>query len=196
MVELISSVDELIAYLKSICALPFSDGLEKRLRKVVRCKAVARNEFLLKVGEVSGHIYFIQKGVLRCYYETKKGDVTSWVLKEGDIVVSVQSFYHQKPSIENIQAVEEAVVFYISYDELEELYREFPEFNFIGRVLTIKYLIFWNMQLYNLRMREAKERFQLLIEGEDSALFNRVSQQILASYLGMTEHTFSRMKKS
>lgn len=192
----ISSVDELIMYLQSMCPLPFSEGLVERLKGIVRHRMVKRNEFLLRVGEVAEHIYFIQKGVLRCYYEGKKQEVTSWILREGDVVVSVQSFYGQKLSVENIQSIDESAVFYILRDELEEIYLEYPEFNYLGRVLTIRYLVFWNMQLYNLRMRVSEERFRLFMDSEDAALLLRVPFKFLASYLAMTPDTFSRMKNS
>lgn len=197
MAELISSVDDLIMYLQSICPLPFSEGLVEHLRKVVKSRVIPRNDFLLAEGDVSRDIYFISEGLLYCYYLKEDGTrVTSWLLKEGDVVVSIPSFYDQVISIENIQAIEETKAFYISYEELWGLYLKSHEFGLVGIILTVKYLKFWNLQLYNLRMRTLRERYELLVQGSDSDLLNRVPQKILASYLDMLPETFSRKKNN
>jgi len=60
-------------------------------------------------------------------------------MKEGDVIVSVESFFSQKQSYESIQALEDCILYYITYDELQFVYNHFPEFNFIGRVLVEKY---------------------------------------------------------
>lgn len=184
-------MEHLLAYLNSI--YPLSESLVEHLRQIVGRRKIKQGDFLLEAGSISRYLYFIEKGALRCFYLKGKTEVTSWILKETDVVVSVHSFYDQEESFEYIQSLEDTVVFYLSYEELEGIYKEFIEFNFIGRVLTIKYLKFWTMQLYNLRMRTAKERFTLLL-ADSPELFLRVQQRYLASYLNMLPETFSRMK--
>jgi CRP-like cAMP-binding protein len=186
-------MEELLAYLYKHYPHPLSGDLLLRLHMVVKSRIVKKKDFLLKEGAIARYIYFIRSGLLRCFYTKGEKEVTSWLLKEDNVVVAVLSFYDQHAGFENIQAVEETEVLYISYDELEMIYKEYPEFNYIGRVLTIEYLKFWTMQLYNLRMCTARERFKLLMK-EDTDLFLRVPQIYLASYLGMIPETFSRMK--
>ena len=57
-------------------------------------------------------------------------------MKECDVIISVESFFIQQSSKESIQALEDCILYYITYDELQHIYKTFPEFNFIGRVLT------------------------------------------------------------
>lgn len=184
-------MDQLLAYLNAVH--PLSPSLHERLQSIIRFKTLAKHANLLEAGQVNREICFIIKGLLRCYYLKDGKEVSSWFLKEGDITVSVESFYDQVPSYEYIEALEFCELFYISHQELQSLYREFPEFNFIGRELTVKYLKLWTRQLYNLRMHTAPERYQLLLE-KDPEIIQRVPDKHLASYLDINKITYSKIK--
>jgi len=184
-------MEQLIQWL---CAFhPLSPECQDDLRRIVRHRKVRKNEYLLRGGEVCKNIYFIKKGALRCFYILKEEQVTDWLFKEGDTVVSIGSFYDQMPGIDFIQAMESCEVFYISYKELEALFERHMEFNFVGRVLTNKYLRVWHGQARNMRMLTAEERYLLLME-QQPELINRVEVKYLASYLGMSRETLSRMR--
>jgi CRP/FNR family transcriptional regulator, anaerobic regulatory protein len=184
-------MDQLLAYLNAIH--PLSPSLSERLQAIVCFKTLSKHAFQLKAGQVNREICFIKKGLLRCYYLKDGKEVSSWFLKEGDIIVSVESFYDQVASYEYIQALEPCELFHISYLELQSLYGEFPEFNFIGRELTVKYLKLWTRQLYNLRTHTAAERYQFLLEKEPE-IIQRVPDKHLASYLDINKITYSRIK--
>ena len=114
-------------------------------------------------------------------------------MKENDIIISVESFFRQTKSIESIQALEETVLYSISYNELQYIYRQFPEFNFIARVLTEKYYTLSEQRLYSIRMQRSHERYQYLLD-HFPELIQRVPAKYLASYLGITEETLSRIR--
>jgi CRP-like cAMP-binding protein len=172
---------------------PMSEELTNYLKEHVQVKELQRKDKLLKAGHICRHIYFIESGLLRCYYQKGNAEVCSWFMKEGDVTISIESFYAQKESSESIQALENSVLHYVSFDELQFIYREFAEFNFIGRVLTEHYYRLWAQQLYGLRMQNSQERYEWLIE-HHSELFQRVPAKHLASYLGITEVTLSKLK--
>lgn len=174
---------------------PLSEGLRAHLQSIIKHGKFRRNDFLLKQGQVNTEMHFIIKGLLRCYYklEFDEKEVSAWFMKEGDIIVSIDSFYDQLPGYEYIQALENTETFYISFEELEDIYQRFPEFNFIGRKLTTRYLILWNKQFYNMRALPATERYKLLVKNHQD-LFQRVPAKYLASFLDMTEVTFSRTR--
>ena len=184
-------MDILLDYLQSIHRM--SDGLVDHLRGVVGLRVVGRKEYLLLAGEECENLYFIKSGLLRCYYLRGDTEVTSWMMKEGDTVVAVESFYGKTKSYEFIHALEKTEVYYISRGELEDIFMRFPEFNYIGRVLTVKYLRFWAQQLYSIRMRSAREKYVYLME-ENPDLLLRVPQKYIASYLDMLPETLSRIK--
>lgn len=190
----ISTVEDLITYLCSFHPSSLSDALKEHLRRIIGIMKVKKMGYLLEAGTIAGHIYFIKEGVLRCFYSKEDGtEVTAWIFREPNVVVAVDSFYHQIESFETIQAMIDTEVFYISYDELEEIYLKFPEFERVGRLLTIIYLMFWNKQAFNLRMHSSAERFDLWYEDNKDILLY-VQQKYVASFLDMLPETFSRMK--
>lgn len=172
---------------------PLSPALLQFLTLHVKEKSFLKKEFLLKSGHISRHIYFIESGLMRCFYRRGDSEVSSWFMKEGDLIVSIESFFLQQPSYEAIQALEDSVLYYIDYSELQAIYKEFPEFNFIGRVLTEKYYILWARQLYGLRMQQAPERYQWLLENHPDLIL-RVPAKYLSSWLGITEVMLSKIK--
>ena len=182
---------ELLHFLESIH--PMSDELKQYLAVTLKEKQLSRKEHLLKAGQVSRKICFIGKGLLRCFYIKENHEVCSWFMKEGDVIVSVESFFGQKESYESIQALEDCLLYYITYDELQYIYRHFPEFNFIGRVLLEKYYTLSEQRLYSLRMQRSQERYDYLLENHGDLVL-RVPAKYLASYLGITEVTMSKIK--
>jgi CRP-like cAMP-binding protein len=120
-------------------------------------------------------------------------DISSWFMKEGDVIISVDSFFQQKESYESIQALEDTTIHYISYAELQDIYRRFSEFNFIGRVLTERYYMQSEQRLFSIRMMRSQERYDYLMEHHPELVL-RVPARHLASYLGLTEVTLSKIK--
>lgn len=163
------------------------------LRKIIKRSSLKKEEYLLKAGEVCTNLYFIRRGLLKCYYIVHNSEVSDWFFGELETVTSVDSFYDQVKSEDFIQALEDCELFYITYKDLIYLYKTFIEFNVIGRVLTNKYLRIWHRQARNIRMLTAEERYLFLLEKQPE-LIMRVPVRDLASYLDMTRETLSRMR--
>ena len=174
---------------------PLSESLKDYLLSTVKVREVEKKGFLLKAGHVNRAIHFVDNGLLRCFYLKEDTEVCTWFMKSGDMILSIESFYLQKESYENIQALENSTLFYLDYNELQYAYRTFPEFNFIGRVYTEKYHILWAQQLFGLRMQTPVERYRWLLT-HHSELVLQVPSKYLASYLGIGEVTLSRIKNS
>lgn len=172
---------------------PLSKGLETNLKSILQLKELPKKSVLLPRGQVCEYIYFVKKGILRCYYEKYDSQITSWFMQEGDIIISVKSFYTQTPSEESIVALEDTTLFGIHFDDLQRIYVEFPEFNIIGRVLTTKYYIQSEERLYSLRKERAKDRYLSLLKNQPEIL-NRVPLKHVASYLGISLETLSRIR--
>ncbi|WP_162915851.1 Crp/Fnr family transcriptional regulator [Paraflavitalea soli] len=170
-----------------------SDELKIYLQANLKQREIKKKEYLLKAGHVSKHVCFILTGLLRCFYEKNDTEVSSWFMKEGDVVFSIESFYTQTPSYESIQALEDTSILYIDHAELEYIYKHFAEFNYIGRILTIHYHTLWARQLYSIRMCSGMERYQWMKENH-ADLLQKVPARYLAPYLNMTEVSLSRLK--
>jgi CRP-like cAMP-binding protein len=173
--------------------IPVSTALEERLKGILRRDTFPKRHFLLKEGQVSNYIYFIEKGFIRSYYLKDGKEITSWFMKEGDVIISVNSFYKRLPSYEYIQAIEESTVSFIDYNELHQLYNEFTEFNIVGRRLTEKYYGLSEERLYSMRKQSAEERFKFLLD-KYPEIFKRAPLGCIASYLGVSLETVSRIR--
>ena len=173
---------------------PLSDELHAYLPKVIRSREIPRKSFFLKSGHVCRSIGYIENGLLRCYYERNDLEICSHFLREGEIIVSARSFFTQLPSSEYIQSLEDTLLYYIEYNDIQHLYKVFPEFNIITRVLTERYYIKNEQMLFALRMQRSHERYAFLMQ-KFPELIQRVPSKYLASFLGITDVTLSNVKK-
>lgn len=184
-------MDKLLSFLHAVH--PMSPTLTEYLTSHLRHRILTRKQFLLKAGHISRDICFIEEGLLRCYYLKNDLEVSSWFMKEGDVIVSVESFFHQKVSYECIHALEDTSMYCLSHGDLQYLYREFPEFNYIGRVVTEKYYALSEQRLHSIRMQRSVDRYNHLMEMYPELVL-RVPSKYLASYLGLREETLSRLR--
>jgi len=182
--------EELLNLLNSI--FPLSDELETELSFYLKFEQFPKKAHLLKEGQICNYIYFIEQGLVRSYYLKDENEVCSWFMKEGDVIISVDSFYNKKPGYESIQAIEDTTVYFINYDELQLLYKKFVEFNIIGRVLTEKYYQLSEQRLFSMRKQTASERYDFLLQ-HHAEIVQRVPKKYIASYLGVSVETLSRI---
>lgn len=184
-------MNQLLAYINTIAPLP--ETLQIHLGSILCEKVIAKKEYLLKAGEICRNICFIRKGIVRCFYHKDNKEVCSWFMKEEDFIISVESFFKQTESFESIQALEDCLLYCIYYQQLKTLYTMFPEFNLIGRILTEKYYILSEQRLFSLRMQRSYERYKFMIDNHRE-IIQRVPSKYIASYLGVTEETLSRIR--
>ena len=173
---------------------PLSDGLKNYLNNNLKEIHLKKKEIYLHDGEINDKISFIVKGFLRSYYITDEGiDTTVWFMKEGDVCISVKSFYERTASEEFIQAQEQSTLLYITYQELQDAYRLFPEFNIIGRKLTEKYYVLSEERLLGIRNKKAKDRYAFLLQ-QHPEIAQRALVQRIASYLDIDKHRLSKIR--
>ncbi len=152
-----------------------------------------RKTLLLHHGSICKEIHFIDKGLARAFYFKNDTDVTSRFTRENELILSVNSFFRQKPSYENIQLLEDSVLTSLSFDVFTSLCNKYPQFNHVTRFLTEHYYILNEELVYSMRMKSARERYESLLAG-DPGIFQRVALKHIASYLGMKAETLSRLR--
>jgi CRP/FNR family transcriptional regulator, anaerobic regulatory protein len=173
---------------------PMSEALKNRLEQDLEIIAVPKKAILLRDGQIAHYLYIVLEGLLRSYYIKEDTEICSRFMKENHIVISVNSFYVQKPGYEFIEAMEDSRLARIHHSTLQKLFADFEEFNYTARVLTENYFALSEQRLYLLRKQKAEERYLFFLENY-SDLMNRVPLQYIATFLGMNLETLSRIRK-
>ncbi|MDR6570043.1 MULTISPECIES: Crp/Fnr family transcriptional regulator [Chitinophaga] len=174
---------------------PVSDDLKAKISNKLQFAEFKRKQIVLKQEDVCDHLFFVSKGLLRAYYDKDGEDVTSWFMMDNDFIVSVLSFFERSKSHEAIEALEDCELAYIHYDDLMYLYAHSLEFNIIGRKLTEYYYCRSEERLLAMRKQKASDRYDFLLQ-KHPELIKRVPSAYIASYLGISRETLSRIRSS
>ena len=170
-----------------------SEQAKVMLDKIIFQKDYKKGTVILKEGEICNHLYFIKKGFARGFISQNGKDITSWFAFENDVATPFYSFVTRKPGFENIEILEDSTLYAISYENIQQLYRQFPEFNLIGRIVTEKYYIELMTRTISFQFQSAKERYLQLLTNQPQ-LLHRASLGLIASYLGISQETLSRIR--
>jgi len=153
-----------------------------------------RGHHLLWAGDVCRHVYFIVQGCLQVYVVDKAGDESTRELYfEDQWTTDIFGFQNQTPSLENIKCAEPCLLLRISYDRFQQLSAQVPQFGAIYKqILEVSY----NNTVYRLNTlmaMDALDRIRWVMEHRPG-LLTRVSGRLVASYLGISPETMTRLK--
>lgn len=140
-------------------------------------------------------IAFIVKGTLRTYYINDKAEeTTSCFCTENSLTTSYKSFILQQPSALSIQALEDTELLVIDYEHLQELYSKSIVWQNIGRAVAEREYIVMEQYASILNNETAKEKYLRLLKEQPNVL-QKASIEDIASYLGVTRRTLTRIRK-
>jgi len=184
-------IEKLIARLNGLH--PMSEKLTDKIKSITRIEQHTKKTILLKEGDVNNHICMVISGLVRSYYLNEGKEITSRLMDEGFIITSWISFYTRKPGNEFLETIEDTILACAHYNDIQNLYNEFPEFNIIGRK-QVEYSFYMSeLRTRMLRKHTAEEKYKFFIENHPT-LLQRVSLKNIATYLGMNEETLSRVR--
>ncbi|MEO8588378.1 MAG: Crp/Fnr family transcriptional regulator [Flavobacteriales bacterium] len=156
---------------------------------------VARNDYLLREEEVNDRYLIVGSGTLRAFTHDVRGDeVTTAFYGPGRIVFEVASFFQRIPSKENIVALTDVQGWELSYDRLNKLFHAFPEFRDFGRRVLVMGFTALKERTLGMIHDTAEERYARLLK-MDPGLFQVAPLKHIASYLGVTDTSLSRIRK-
>lgn len=173
---------------------PLSTEIKDYISRHITTSTVSKRELLLKEGEICHHIYFIRKGIVRGFFREGKKDITTWITAENEMVSSISTWDMPRPVTENIQVLEDADLYVMPLEALRDLFIRFPEFNMVVRKLLQKYYADAENRAFIARLTKAENKYRYFLKAHP-ALVNRVPLKYIASYLGMTLETLSRIRK-
>lgn len=181
----------LIAHLSSIISI--SKELEQEIAAISKTIPVSKGHQVIGIGERCNSLYFINAGLLRGYYFLDGKEITNWFAQQEEFATCFYAFIAGKPSFEHVQALEDGELTELNGTALQTLYKSFPETERIGRLITENYYIKLEERVLNLQFKTAKERYHKLLSSKPS-LLQRATLGQIASYLGMTQETLSRIR--
>lgn len=152
-----------------------------------------KNTTILDYGEVCKSCFFALEGVVAARFMHDGQEKVSWFMGDGDMIVAVSSFYKQCASDEKLTALTDVTCICLSFEALQKIYLDFPEFNFIGRRLTEEYYI-RAMEKNRWICFSPRERYHIILENHPR-LLRDVSNADIAAYIGIDKSTLYRIRK-
>jgi CRP-like cAMP-binding protein len=174
--------------------IPLDENDKQILQESFEPQSVKKKHQLLEYGKVANHFYFINDGLLRLYGHNKGEEKTLFFFKENMVAGSIESYLTHTPSELILEALEDTQLLVITGEGLEELYDTSIKFSKAGLLLT-QHRLAALMKFFTSFVFDSPEaRYQDFLKNHPD-LIQRVPQHIIASFLGVTPVSLSRIRK-
>lgn len=174
-------------------------AMEERLfeafRDAAKTRKFKKNEIITEQNKIEKYLSYIEKGSTAIIYSNEHGKEICFDLNyEGEYVSSYTSFVTKTPSAHYIIALENTLLLSIDYDSLTNLYNKSRAFERMGRLAVESVLLYKETRLLSILTKTAEERYLELMNKVPDVL-KRTPQKYIASYLGITPESLSRVRK-
>jgi CRP-like cAMP-binding protein len=171
----------------------FTDMELDMVLKKFETKSIKKKTSLLKAGSKAKEVYFVLKGCIRLFYEKDGEDISAYFFTENMFAGAYDSFISQKPSRHAIETLEDCRVLAISYKAFHQLLNEFPKMNeLVRKVLEERFVSLH--ELFTSQILDSPEERYLNLLKERPELLNRIPQHHIATFLGVTPVSLSRIR--
>jgi CRP-like cAMP-binding protein len=184
---------ELEQYINTYFGVVDSSELEQ-ISSLFTPTTLHKGEFFLKSGKDCNKLSFIQSGMLRIYVATEEKDITQWISTKGYFVTDLSSLIFETPARWTIQALTDTELFTISREDYNRIGKTIPKWHTLEKLFLARCFTILEDRIFSHLSMSAEERYQFFFE-HNKELFNQVPLQYIASMLGMTPETFSRIRK-
>ena len=163
------------------------------IRSYFYAENLHKNEFFTKSDKICDKLSFVKSGILRIYALSNGKEITHWISTENYLLTEVTGFFFDQPNRWNIQALTDIELLTIKKTDYLKLCKALPKWNEIEKQFILKCFAMLEDRVFSHLSMTAEERYELFFE-QNKALYNRVPLQYIASVLGMTAETFSRIR--
>jgi CRP/FNR family transcriptional regulator, anaerobic regulatory protein len=184
---------ELEQYIESYFGIAHLDALQT-MSQMFKPVKLSKGDFYLQTGNYCDKMSFIRSGLLRIFVNNDGKEVTQWISSKGYFVTDLASFIFDTPARWTIQALTDVEIFTINKQNYQKLGEVVPQWHVLEKLFIAKCFIFLEDRIFSHLSMSAEERYQHFFEN-NKELFHQVPLQYIASMLGMTPETFSRIRK-
>ncbi len=184
---------ELEQYIKSYFGVIHSDELNK-ISSLFKLTTLKKSDYFLKTGKHCDKFCFIQTGLLRVFAIPDDKEITQWISAKGYFGTDFSSFYFETPSRWTIQALVDTELYTITKNDYKKIGDIVSKWNELEKIFIIKCFTILEDRIFSFLSMTAEERYNFFFENHRE-LFTQVPLQYIASMLGMTPETFSRIRK-
>jgi CRP-like cAMP-binding protein len=175
--------------------LPLTEEKALQIAAAFEPLSLQKGAYFVKKGQVSNRYLFLETGCMRAFtIDTTGEEVTTELYLPRQIVFEVASFFKKIPAAENYQAIEDCTGQFITYDDLQTLFHTVPEFRELGRMILVNGFIAFKQRTLSLINDTAEQRYEQLLATRP-ALLQHAPLKYIASYLGITDTSLSRIRK-
>ena len=174
--------------------LPLTEKEGNAFTEIFVYRSVPKKFNLVKVGDISREAYFINKGAARLYFEKEGEEISANFMFENNFIASLESFLLQTPSRQAIDTLEDCELLVMSKQKLDALIASFPKFNLFSKAITEMAFIMLQRRASSFILDSPEERYMSMLQQRPEIL-ERVPQHMIASYLGVTPVSLSRIRK-
>jgi len=155
-----------------------------------------KNDYFLRIGKYSSKLSFVKTGFLRMYAYNENGEkeITQWIATQGTFVTDLSSLIFNTPSRWNIQALSDCLLYTISKEKYESISEIVSDWEKLEKLFIAKCFVNLENRVFQQLSMTAEEKYQYFFE-INPELFNQVPLQYIASMLGMTPETLSRVRR-
>jgi CRP-like cAMP-binding protein len=185
--------EKLIQFLQGMLPMPTEKA--EQIASYYHLKMVEKNDYLTQEGKICRQSFFVEEGFFRAFVMDVEGnDVTINFYGKDGFANDFLSFFKQIPAAQNIQALTEGTVWYISFADLQTCFHTIPEFREFGRMLLVTNYGRLQERMLGMIQLTAEQRYIKLIESEPT-VFQNAPLKMIAAYLGVTDTSLSRIRK-
>lgn len=153
-----------------------------------------KGDYFLKTNRKCERLSFIQSGFLRIFLDTENKEITQWISTKGYFVTDLSSFIFDQPARWTIQALTDVEIYTIKKSEYDKIKTVISKWAELEKLFIVHCFTTLEDRIFSHLSMTAEERYNFFFEN-NKELFNQVPLQYIASMLGMTPETFSRVRK-